>query len=105
METVKYDLAIDALAVWEAMLDIPRSDWGEAGQIGTCAMREFCLEEITPLINKLFDLRDPELWAASCYDWDYVPAALWVLTDAFRNNDSADEITLAKRVDDTGRAQ
>ena len=69
---------------------------------GVCEMRAFCLEQLTPLINDLFDARCFQGWDGLCFDWDYVPAALEVLAVALRDESNDSLEALAAKIDSLG---
>ena len=96
--------ALDALAVWEALLESPmRELWAfKFEERGVGEMRAFCLEQLTPLINDLFDARCFQGWDGLCFDWDYVPAALEVLAVALRDESNDSLEALAAKIDSLG---
>ena len=97
------DQALDALAVWEALLDMREDLWAfKFQEYGVGEMRAFCLEQLTPLINDLFDARCFQGWDGLCFDWDYVPAALEVLAGALIENSADSFEALAAKIDSLG---
>ena len=97
------DQALDALAVWEALLDMREDLWAfKFQEYGVGEMRAFCLEQLTPLINDLFDARCFQGWDGLCFDWDYVPAALEVLAVALRDESNDSLEALAAKIDSLG---